>query len=397
MISPIALRTDEKTQRVFDGASYGDPTTRFSESIHKAAIGLESRTSEQLARDGRELQDPVFREHALFQLMTREGAKAFPVLKEALYEDTDSDLRINTLWTLEWLPSPEASKVALDLCNDADSRVQEWARVFCWEMGWSDQDFRRKREFNHIEGRTFDETIYLHIAANLYIRLGEGHDMWGHMLLSPQMLARVYGQALACPIVESREKEIVISKTLEGLHADGSDHYETFLFRGFTERTTPLSGNFYFETQTDRPFFRSGRANDMSEGMVDRITVPFAREGQWFLNDSIEVRGKKAIEYVRGLFQGWAFVNLERIEEAGGEFLFPGNSVLSTLHHPEVGDITNTFINGRFKGKVVDWNGDGKLDLNYLKSYATAKGEVDSNLDGIADEPGLTTSMNPAV
>jgi hypothetical protein len=91
---------------------------------------------------------------------------------------------------------------------------------------------------------------------------------------------------------------------------------------------------------------------------------------------------------VRGLFRGWSFVNLERIENLGGDFFYPGNSILSTLHHPVVGPKTNGFINGRFKGKVVDWDGDGVIDLNYLPAHATTQGEVDSNLDGIADEPG---------
>jgi len=98
------------------------------------------------------------------------------------------------------------------------------------------------------------------------------------------------------------------------------------------------------------------------------------------------------VEYVRGLFQGWAFVNLERIEKTDGQFLFPGNSVLSTLHHPVIGPLTNAFFTGSFKGKVLDWDGDGVLDLNYLPSYATVDGEVDSDLDGRPDVPGMTMS-----
>ena len=105
-----------------------------------------------------------------------------------------------------------------------------------------------------------------------------------------------------------------------------------------------------------------------------------------------DIEGRKAIEYVRGLFQGWSYVNLERIENQGGNFFYPGNSVLSTLHHPVVGPKTNAFINGRFKGKIVDWDGDQIIDLNYLPAHATVMGEVDSNLDGIADEPGLHVS-----
>jgi hypothetical protein len=356
--------------------------------IARVSVNLEKRTDSELIRDGRNLPDPAFREHALYQYLARNGADALPVIRDAIYEDTDTDLRINLLWALEWLHSEECKPIGLALLQTADQRVQEWARVIAWEMGWTDKDFRRARELKHYEGRTFDQTIYLHITCNIYIKLGPSPDMWGHLLLSPQMLKKVFGQALACNNMHTRDDEVVVAKTLCGLNADGSKHHESFLFRGFTELTSPLQGNFYFETQTKRPIFLSGKANDPSDGVVEDVTVPFAREGQWFLNNDIKVKGRNAIEYVRGLFRGWSYVNLERIENSGGDFFFPGNSILSTLHHPIVGPKTNGFVNGRFKGKVVDWDGDGIIDLNYLDAHATTKGEVDSNLDGIPDEPG---------
>lgn len=371
---------------------YGDPTIRFEDMIARAAVSMEERTDEELLRQARGHSDPARREHALYQYMSRHGAGALSALKEALYEDDDTDLRVNLLWTMEWLSSPECRDIARDLMNDPDHRVREWARVFCWEMGWTDKDFRVKRPFKHHAGRTFDQTIYLHITCNLYVRLSEDNDKWGHILISPQMLKRVFGQALACNNMSTRDDEVVVAKCLSGLNADGSDHYESFLFRGFTELTDPLQGNFYFETHTPRPIFLSGKAGDTSQGVIDDVTVPFARQGQWFLNEDMKVNGRKAIEYVRGLFQGWSFVNLERIEKSGGDFFFPGNSILSTLHHPEVGPKTNAFINGRFKGKVVDWDGDEIVDLNHIPAYATTKGEIDSDLDGIADRPGLHVS-----
>jgi len=320
--------------------------------------------------------------------MLRHGSAAMPAVWHAVDNDPDPDLRINLLWSLEWLDTEESREIGLALRTDEDARVREWARVFAWEMGWSAEDFRHARPFRHREGRTFDQTIYLHIACNLYVKLGPRYDQWGHLLLSPQMLRRVFGQAFACNNMETRDDAVVVAKALQGLNKDGSEHYEAFLFRGFTELTDPLQGNFYFETQTKRPIFLSGKANDPSDGVVPDVTVPFAREGQWFLIPHMEVKGRMAIEYVRGLFRGWSYVNLDRIENSGGEFYFPGNSVLSTLHHPVVGPKTNGFITGRFKGKVVDWDGDGALDLNYLDAHATVDGEVDSDLDGVADEPG---------
>ena len=285
------LATDESTVKQFQHVAYGDPTTRFSESIQSAAISLETRSDDELARDARQNSDAAWREHSLFQLLARRGVKALPVLREALFEDPDSDLRVNTLWTLEWLGSPECREICLALMDDADHRVREWARVFAWEMKWTDQDFRRAREYKYYEGRTFDETIYLHITCNLYIRLGEGADMWGHMLMSPQMLAKVYGQAKACPIIETRDREIVIAKTLSGLHGDDTLHHEAFLFRGFTEKTNANTGNFYFETHTERPVYLSGKAEDHSEG-YENVIVPFAREGQWFTNENIKIKGE---------------------------------------------------------------------------------------------------------
>ena len=392
MITTGTIAGERLTFKAKENLLYTDPTTRFEDMIARVSVNLERRTDEQLIHDGRRQQDPALREHALYQYLARNGVDALPVISDALFSDPDDDLRINLLWALEWLGRDECREICTSLLNDKTHRVREWARVFAWEMGWSAEDFRKPRPFKHIEGRTFDQTIYLHITCNIYIKLGPGNDMWGHLLMSPQMLKRVFGQALACNNLSTRDDEVVVAKTLCGLNADGSKHHESFLFRGFTELADPLQGNFYFETQTKRPIFLSGKANDVSQGVVEDVTVPFARQGQWFLNENIKVNDRMAIEYVRGLFQGWSYVNLERIENSGGEFFFPGNSILSTLHHPVVGAKTNGFVNGRFKGKVVDWDGDDILDLNYLPAHATVKGEVDSDCDGIPDEPGRHVS-----
>jgi len=392
MITEVKAPKQHRAAQALERRRYGDPTVRFEESVARAAVSLDDRTDEQLARDGRNLPDPARREQALYQYIWRRGTDALPVIREALFEDDDTDLRVNLLWALEWLADEQCSEIGLELRDDGDHRVREWARLFAWEMGWTEKDFRYAREFKYHEGRTFDQTIYLHITCNLYIKLGPSHDKWGHLLISPQMLRRVFGQALACNNMETRDDEVVVAKTLQGLNPDGSEHYESFLFRGFTELSNPLQGNFYFETQTTRPIFLSGKANDTSGGVVEDVVVPFARQGQWFLNKDMCVKGRRAIEYVRGLFQGWSYVNMERIENSGGEFFYPGNSILSTLHHPIVGPRTNAFVAGRFKGKVVDWDGDGIMDLNHLPAHATTMGEVDSDLDGKPDEPGRHVS-----
>jgi hypothetical protein len=371
--------------------TYGrDPIVPFERMVAASAIELDLRDDDQLLADARKHPDPIVREHSMYQLVHRRGVGALPALEERLMEEKDSATRVNLLWLLQEIPSERCKALALSFRNDKDHRVQEWARVFTWEMGWTTEDFRRARHATYDPSKQFDETVFLHIRCHLYTRLSPSNDKWGHVYMSPQMLARVYGQALACPVTETREHTLVLCKTLKGLHPDGSDHYEAFEFKGFTERSERLRGNFYFEAHAHRPFYLSGKADDASEGVIEDVTIPFAREGQWFLNENIQIKGQPAIEMVRGRFQGWAFVNLELVQRNNGEFLFPGNSVLSTLHHPVVGPMTNTFLTGTFKGKVLDWNGDGELDLNPLDVHATRHGEIDTNMDGIADVPGCS-------
>src|SRR5205085_4690119 len=120
--------------------------------------------------------------------------------------------------------------------KDADTEIAEWAKLFASELQVGDPAFD-SRSCRYTPGRTFDETIFLLIHCDLYIRLADNNQQWGKLSLAPQGLARVYGQAHACPNVETRERQLIIAKAIAGLHPDGSPHIENFLFRGFTERT----------------------------------------------------------------------------------------------------------------------------------------------------------------
>jgi hypothetical protein len=219
--------------------------------------------------------------------------------------------------------------------------------------------------------------------------LDKSNHLWGKLSLAPQGHARVYGQAHACPNVETRERKLVIAKQISGLHQDGSLHIDNYLFRGFTERTREDRGNFYFESNVNRPFYLSGRADDPSQG-VQSSHIGFMREGCWYLDKNFKIRGADAIRYVRGRFQGWGYTNLEGLAGKGlDEILRPGNGILSTLHDPVAGPMTNVFISGTFKGKLNDWDNDGHIDLNSRDVYSTTEGEVDTNMDGIPDQPGV--------
>lgn len=369
----------------------GDPAaweSNFAHRLDRIAARLDARPREELRHRALHHPDPVVREQALYEYADRNEADAIELLSEAVRRDSDREVRWDSLWAIEKVGGVRAIQALREFERDADPEIAEWAALFIGELQAGDPVFD-KRDYRYTPGRTFDETIYLLIHCDLYIRLDSSNQRWGKLSLSPQGLARVYGQAHACPNVETREHKLVIAKTISGLHADGSVHMDNYLFRGFTERSREDRGHFYFESHVQRPFYVSGRADDPSEGVKDSH-IGFMRCGCWHLDSRFKVKNAAAIRYVRGQFQGWGYVNLQRVAGLPLErVLLPGNAILSTLHDPVVGPLTNAFISGTFKGKLNDWDGDGRIDLNSRDVFSTAEGELDTNQDGVPDEPGL--------
>jgi hypothetical protein len=370
----------------------GDPAawaSDFGYALDKIAVRLDNRPIDVLRDQALSHPDAALREQALYEYADRDQADAVELLSEAVAGDTDRQVRWDALWAIEKLGGIKALAALHRFSKDADPETAEWAKLFLSELQTGDPAFD-DRSARFTPGRTFDETIFLLIHCDLYVRLDDSNQHWGKISLSPQGLARIYGQAHACPNVATRERRLVIAKTISGLHQDGSPHIDNYLFRGFTDRATRDRGNFFFESLVPRPFFKSGHADDPSEG-IRQANIGFARHGTWYLEPSFRVRDAEAIRYVRGRFQGWGYVNLARV--AGKpleEILLPGNGVLSTLHDDEVGSMTNAFILGTFKGKLNDWDGDGHIDLNSRDVYSTVDGDIDTDMDGVPDEPGRT-------
>jgi hypothetical protein len=383
----IDLRNKLESRRVV-----GDPAaweSNFAHALDSVSVRLDARTNAELQRQALSNPDAVMREQAIYEYADRNENDAIELLSRIAQHDTDRQVRWDALWAIEKLGGFEAIQALKQFQNDADAEIAEWSSVFIGELQSGDPIFD-KRDYRYIEGRTFDETIFLLIHCDLYIRLDETNQRWGKLSLAPQGLARVYGQAHACPNVETRERQLIIAKAISGLHPDGTDHIENFLFRGFTERVREDTGNFFFESTMSRPFFVSGRADDTSKGL-QFSQIGFARAGRWYLDKRFQIRNTPAIRYVRGTFQGWGYVNLERmVGKPLDQILLPGNAILSTLHDPVAGPLTNTFISGTFKGKLNDWDDDGIIDLNSCKVYSTTEGEVDTDMDGKADLPNVT-------
>lgn len=389
-----ACRIQTKTTAALADSRYiaGDPaawSSDFGFALDRVAMRLDSRPSDDLAEVALHHADPLMREQALYEYVDRNEPDAIELLSQVVKHDRNREVRWDALWAIEKLGGLSGLQALSSFMTDADPEIAEWSRLFVGELTTGDPAFDR-REARSTPGRTFDETIYLLIHCDLYIRLDPNNRTWGKLSLSPQGLARVYGQAHACPNVATRERQLVIAKQIDGLHKDGSPHIDNYLFRGFTERTRADRGNFYFESAVKRPYFNSGRADDGSQGVED-VTISFMRSGCWHLEPRFRIHGEPAIRYVRGRFQGWGYFDLERcVGKSLDEVLTPGNAILSTLHHPVAGPKANVFIAGTFKGKLNDWDNDGKIDLNSRNVYSTVDGELDMNMDGIADRPGVT-------
>jgi hypothetical protein len=371
----------------------GDPAawaSDFGYALDRSAIRIDARPSEDLREQARRHPDPALREQALYEYADREEPDAVELLVDAVTDDPDRQLRWDALWAIQKLGGLAAVKALHRFERDADPEVAEWSRLLAGELQTGDPTFDA-RPCASTPGRTFDETIFLLIHCDLYVRLDSSNRHWGKLSLAPQGLARVYGQANACPNVDTRENKLVIAKTIAGLHDDGSPHIDNYLFRGFTDRSRSDRGNFFFESLVKRPFYHSGRADDASAG-VSEARIGFFRFGTWYLDDRFRIRDEAAaIRYVRGRFQGWGYVNLARVAGKPLEqVLTPGNAVLSTLHDPVAGPLTNAFILGTFKGKLNDWDDDGRIDLNSRDVYATTEGELDTDMDGVPDTPGMT-------
>ncbi|MFE9956511.1 HEAT repeat domain-containing protein [Micromonospora sp. NPDC005299] len=379
----------------------GDPAawaSDFGYALNKVAVRLDNRTNQELRDAALNHPDAAMREQALFEYADRDLPDAIELLGQAVLHDPNREVRWDALWAIEKLGGAHAVTTLSKFAKDADPEIAEWSHLFRSELQTGDPAFDG-RGGKFTPGRTFDETIYLLIHCDLYVRLDDSNQHWGKISLAPQGLARIYGQAHACPNVATRERQLVIAKTIDGLHADGSPHCDNYLFRGFTDRTRRDRGNFFFESLVPRTFFKSGRADDPSEG-TRQANIGFARYGTWHLDPKFQIHDEAAIRYVRGRFQGWGHINLARVAgRSMEEILQPGNGVLSTLHDPEIGHMTNAFILGTFKGKLNDWDGDGVIDMNSRDVYSTVDGEIDMNQDGVADQPGLTccdhTSLLP--
>jgi hypothetical protein len=204
------------------------------------------------------------------------------------------------------------------------------------------------------------------------------------------------GRVMACTCEETFDKELIIEKRISGYHPDGKDHYEIYKFRGLTFHPSPQVTHHIYESRSTHTFYPSGKVEDSSIQPFDDVEVILNRKAEPVVvppaRPLVTTRSRptapprqklpgRIVSSVRGKYMGFAFINLNRVL-GNGMMIGPGEVQLSSVHHPVVGEMTNTFLWGTFKGKLSDLDDDGYLDVNTEPCHATLDGELDYGLEG---------------
>ena len=366
-------------------ASSMDPTERFDFS-HPFRLGIQRfdpRSDQQLREVISDHPLGLERERAAWEYADRHGSGALDILTKVAQNDSDASIRISALWALQKFccePGVEAIQWSL---HDHNAEVRDWARLLIRETLGQEAGEVETRIFVYDESNPFDQTMPLLIAG--YARMIVPSMGWVQATLSPQWFESIMGRVMACTRESTFDTDLVIEKRISKYHSDGTDHFEIYKFRGFTHHLTANICHHQYEAQTQHTFYPSGKVEDFSATPLRDVRASIGRAATTVRIGDPDKSHRKVVQSVRGRYMGAAFVNLERVL-ANGMTLGAGEVQLSTFHHPIVGPITNTFLFGSFKGKLSDLNDDGCLDVNTERCHGTINGELDRDLDGIADK-----------
>lgn len=331
------------------------------------------------------------RERALWELADRTGTDAVDHVRNFMAAETSRDLRQGGLWLLLQLLGEQSMPLLEDYFLDDDPEVADYARVMHSDLSGRMAP-RVYTEADVEDGHHFDQTVPLMISGQVIVDSDMGPT---RARLSPLWFDSILGKVTACTNADTIHKNLVIEKALEGLHADGSTHYEVFPFRG---TSVAYAGNLMEHTymsETIRPFYPSGNveegpAIDIPVSLLRVAVTAIADMDEWTLHGSeraAKLRGHETpfVTSVRGRFAGWAASDMDRITAEG---VHAGLVQLSSTCHEVAGPMTNTKVFGIFRGKPMDRTGSGRISLNGYKAHGDAAGRMDYHADGsMAPDP----------
>lgn len=383
------LITNQSYQDIAERFQFGAPSTSQLADFDKRSDGALLETAAQSPSS-------LERERALWEYAHRNQGASIAALAKHLRVETDPSVRWNLLWLAVKHGGAEAISVLTEARSDENSEVRDWASLFLQELT-GEQFPLVYSQLEYENDRIFDQTLPLQIAGFADVNVpGLG---WVQARMSPKWFDSLLGRVMACTNTDTYLTDLVIEKELAGYHDDGSAHYETFLFRGASYEVSETVTQHVYESNTVRPFYKSGKVKEGTPVMTpvalsraagtERLRPKHMTGMAWESSDGVEgERGQRlrdvgVFRSVRGRFWGWAHTDINRYLEAGE--IAPGTVQLVSTASPEVGQMANTVLYGTFRGKLGDLNGDGKLNVNLIPCHGTVNGELDLDCDGVAD------------
>jgi hypothetical protein len=360
---------------------------------------IDDRTDDHLIDVALGHSDAVERERAIWELTYRQRDAAGPLLRQALASDPEPAVRANLLWLGVKLLDNDVFDLLLDGTRDESRDVRDWAKLHLYELTGEEQMPEYTSAVFTVTG-PFDQTLPLQISGFAIVTVG--HIVM-RVTLSPLWFAQILGRVMACTNIPTFMTHLVIEKCLTGFHPDGSNHYEVFPFRGSSWQSPDGRNHHRYESRSSRIFYPSGLLEDTSQG-IERQDVILNRAATSTNSirelELLEVQGDVAEDggaggarrqrlstetivcAVRGQYFGWAHADVGRYLDLG--VVAPGTVQLVSAQS----DAANTYLAGTFRGKLSDYDGDGHLDINLVKSHATPEGTIDYGAaSSVTDDP----------
>ncbi|MCG8368966.1 MAG: hypothetical protein MJA32_00475 [Proteobacteria bacterium] len=373
---------------VSDLRRIGDLKTKFLMRPSKSALLEQALHSES----------PIERDQAVWQLIAAFPGDAADVLIQSITSAPTRKLKLSGLLALVKLAHIEEEKILTFLGAmaagdmDDDIEITEWARVLTNDLRVAKQGYESLdaaasgRDFDYDPEARFDATMPLVFHCHALTRVGP--TTW-HTVISPEWFSVVFGDAKALIRSETYMTNLVLEKTVPGLHADGSPHYEHF---GFSGRSDKLSSNVYrhnYWAKLYRPYYTSGKVERVSDSkpVMRSIAQTFCRTAVTSAPERYRTAKGPVPESVRGMFFGYGHIEpsilaTSRLNIRAGEFQ------LTPQRNPATGKLANTYFFGTFFGKTTDLDGDGRLDINTMPVHCDVDGRLDYDGDGnMAPDP----------
>ncbi|NHA69040.1 PBS lyase [Phycicoccus flavus] len=366
---------------------YNDPAEHidFIRPLADNYLPFDVRSKKTLLEAVKEEATEMERERALWELSDRLGPEALHHVQNFIQVESSRDLRQGGLWLVMQLLGQASMPVLEEYFMDDDPEVADYARVMYGDLSGVSQT----RVYSQVEvedGHHFDQTVPLMISGQVIVDSDTGPT---RARLSPLWFDSILGKVTACTNADTIATNLVIEKALEGLHADGSTHYEVFPFRGTSVSYADRLMEHTYASETIRPFYPSGVVEDgpsipIPVNLVRCAVTSIADLGDWTIHGSqraekLQGHERPFVTAVRGRFAGWAASDMDRITEEG---VRAGLVQLSSTCHEIAGPMTNTKVFGIFRGKPMDRTGNGRLSLNGYKAHGDEAGRMDYYADG---------------